>query len=463
MKKILLLNPPGEQPYLRDYYCSKISKSGYLYHPTDLLLASGFLARHFEIKILDCIAEGLDDEQCLREAAAFAPDFVYHLTGSVSYRRDGAFMRRLRAALPGIKKVVGTGDVLFGDPKAKLNELDYLDAVCIDFTTEDLANYFLDRPCERIYRKTPEGVVGEWSAAKASEHFTVPVPRHDLFPNSRYAYPFARRNPFAVVLTNFGCPFKCDFCIMPSLGFKAREVENVLEELRFLKAHGFKNIYFNDQTFGANRGQTKRLLTAMADEDLTMGWVCFTRVDVLDEELLRLMRQAGCHTIMFGVESADPGILERHGKGITLDKVRAAVALCKKNKIRTLGTFIIGLPGETRETAEKTINFAKELPLDYAAFNIAIPRMGTNLREQVIKEKLVDPDCEEMDQSGSLALIPTGGMSLREIETLQKRAYKEFYLRPGKILQKLLDIRTGADLQNHVRNGLGVLKSLVSK
>lgn len=463
MKKVLLLNPPGDELYLRDYFCSKISKSGYLYHPTDLLTLSGAMSQRFEVHVCDAIAEKRSYDGCLRDVRDLAPDFLVFITGSVSFGKDMDFIQTLRAETPSIQKVMGIGDIFFEKPHQKLERFPFLDAIVYDFTTDAPVRFLAGEPCTNIVHRKNGEISGQWDKPRNAE-FSIPVPRYDLFPNKAYNYPFCRKKPFAVMLTNFGCPFQCSFCIMPSLGFKVRDVENLLQELRYLKQNGFKNIYFNDQTFAAHKRKTRQLLEAMINEGLnSMGWVCFSRVDVLDEELIQLMRKAGCHTIMFGVESADESILNQYQKNITPDLVRERVTQCKKHGIRTLGTFILGLPGETRETALKTIAFAKNIPLDYAAFNIAIPRMGTGLRDRAVSENLVAEDMEEMDQSGAQAVLETETMSPRAVEALQRKAYREFYFRPGKLLGKVLDIRTTHDLMNHVRNGWGVFMGLFSR
>ena len=461
METVLLVNPPGDQPFIRDYFCSKVSKSGYLYHPTDLLILSGILSPHFKVAVLDAIVEGLSEQAALERIRRVAPDHVIALTGSVSFSRDCAFLARVRKKNPRIRSMAAIGDIFFENPRDKLKRLPFLDALLFDFTDACIVDFFRGERCENmVFRENGTGAIqGEWRKAGRSA-YSHPVPRYDLFPNKRYTYPFCRKKPFGVVLTNFGCPFKCAFCIMSSLGFKSRDPENVLEELRYLKDNGFRNIYFNDQTFGADKKQTRALLRAMREQGLDLGFVCFTRVDLLDEEFAGLLKEAGCHTVMFGVESSDPGLLERYSKGITPEMVENAATLCRKNRIRTVGTFILGLPGETRETALATIAFAKRIPLDYASFNIAIPRMGTGLREMSLEQGYVDPDQEEMDQSGSTPLIETGQLGLDEVRALQKKAYREFYFRPGKMLAQLLDIRTRTDLFNHIRNGWGVFASL---
>ena len=456
MQKVLLLNPPGKERYLRDYFCSKISKSGYLYQSIDLLVLSGILTKHFEVAVLDSIVEKDSPATSLEKIRIMNPDFIIFLTGSVSFSEDMHFIEQLKTCCPKIKKIIGIGDIFFDDTREKLRKHPELDAILFDFTTNDVLNYLQEKKCNNIVYRRGNEIFGQWERP-SNQEFSIPIPRHDLFPNNKYNYPFIKHKPFTLVLTNFGCPYQCSFCIMPSLGFKTRQVDNILAELECLKANGFKSLYFNDQTFGANKKQTIELLNKMIAKKLNFGWVCFSRVDLINEEFLSLMKKAGGQTIMFGIETADQALLDQHNKKITLERITETVKLCKKYKIEVLGTFILGLPGETKASALKTIDFAKELDLDYVAFNIAIPRKGTPLREQSIKQGLIDQQLEEMDQSGSKALIKNNSLSFKEIEDLQHKAYRDFYFRPKKIIKFILSIRSWDQLNNYIHNGWEVL------
>ncbi len=450
MESVLLLNPPGKKRYIRDYFCSKVSKSGYLYPPTDLLVQSGILAQRFQVRVLDAIAEGLDARACQERIAALQPDHLLTLAGAVSLNEDADFLNGLRSAVPSIRSAVGIGDLFLEDPSALLERFSGLDSLAVDFTAGDIGDFFAGRAHGLVTRDSGP------APAPARGEFSIPVPLHGLFDSPRYRYPFVRRHPFAVVLTNFGCPFRCSFCVMPGLGFKSRAVDNVLEELDWLKAHGCRDLYFNDQTFGADRRQTTALLEAMAARDYGFGFVCFTRVDLMSRDFLLLLRRAGCHTVMFGAESGDDALLTAYAKNITAGEVMRARTACRELGLRTVATFILGLPGETEESALSTIAFAKALDPDFASFNLAVPRMGTPLRREALAQGYAAAESLEMDQSGSQAALATGQLSAARAEALRNRASRQFYLRPSKIVSRLLDVRTRVDALNLARDGLGV-------
>jgi len=458
-KRVLLLNPPGDKIYIRDYYCSKVSKASYVYEPPDLLFASALLHENHELKVLDAIASGLAYDEALDKAISFEPDVVFFISGSVSYKSDFKFLAKLKEETNAL--MIGNGDIFMADYEKRLMENDFLDAVVLDFTDPSYVDFIEgQKPASNMAYKVDGEVIVACLVRDLGGGFSVGLPRHDLFPLQRYKYPFVRSRRFATVLTDFGCPYRCRFCIMSQIGFKLRPVGEVVEELKFVRSLGVSEVYFDDQTFGAKRDRTLKLLDEIIAENLNLGWVCFSRVDVVDEELLMKMREAGCHTIMFGVESGNSDILEKYAKGISLDQVRKTFTLCKKYGIRTVATFLLGLPEDGRESIEETIDFALSCGVDYASFNIAVPRLGTPLRQEAISAGLVSGEVDEMDQSGSKAVIRTQSLSPEQVEKYKNQALKRFYFRPSFIFRELLRIRSLHDMISHVDGLMGVVTNM---
>jgi radical SAM superfamily enzyme YgiQ (UPF0313 family) len=198
----------------------------------------------------------------------------------------------------------------------------------------------------------------------------------------------------------------------------------------------------------------------MQEEGFDFGWASFTRVDLLSDDLIAAMQLAGCHTLMLGVETASPVLLETYRKGYTKKQIREAFQLCKVRKIRTVATFILGLPEETEETARDTMAFARELGCDFASFNIAVPRMGTPLRQKAIRECLISPDLVSMDQAGEEVAMPTRHLTKEQVKRIRNRAMLGFYLRPGYLWQRVVSIRTWYELREHLSEGWYLLKGI---
>jgi anaerobic magnesium-protoporphyrin IX monomethyl ester cyclase len=464
-RRILLLNPPGFRIYIRDYYCSKVSKAKYIYHPVDLLMLSGIIAEHHEIRILDAITDGWTHHGVMCAARSFNPDVIVFLTGVASFREDMQFLAEMKRVFPFVS--VASGEMFLEAPRQVLVDTPLVDAAILDFTDTGILD-LIDRvaspgcleegpPIRNIVYRSGHAIIGHDGMIRTSADFEIPVPRHDLFPNDRYRYPFVRNFPFATVLTDFGCPYKCEFCAINQLGYKKRTIDNVLAELDFIKTLGFREVYFDDQTFGADRSRTENLLHAMIDRQYRFGFICFTRADTVDRDFLKLMKEAGCHSLVFGVEAAGDAGLETIGKGLTIDTVRQAVSWCRLLGIRTIGTFIVGLPGMTVDEAATIGMFAADLGLDFASFNIPAPRPGTGLRKRALEQGWIREDVLEMDQSGSFAVMGNEHMTAQQVEFYRQQASRQFYFRLSYLFRRLAGIRSWYEIKTHLTEGLDLL------
>ncbi len=208
----------------------------------------------------------------------------------------------------------------------------------------------------------------------------LPLPDRTLFPISRY---LAMRVP-ASVLTSRGCPTGCSFCVgyrMTGRKGRFRNPLRVVDEIEAARGLGFEEVCIDDDLFTRNR----RHVTAICDEILNRGLklklYIFARVDTVDEPLLRKLKEAGCAMICFGLESGNQKILDLANKRATVERARRAVALSKAAGISPLGSFILGLPGETRETMQETVSFAQSLGIPHG-FHLLAPFPGTRLREK---------------------------------------------------------------------------------
>jgi radical SAM superfamily enzyme YgiQ (UPF0313 family) len=463
LEQILLLNPPGDKLYQRDMYCSGVSKANYYWPSIDLLVLSGILGQRYDVTILDAIVEGLTPEETRRRVEQGEYRAIVFLTGVASWKQDFAFMAGIReTSHPGL--IIGNGDVLLYDAERFLREYGFLDAVLFDYTSLDILAFLSDEYdgiSAMAFRRGGDILLRKNDIRPVE--FAFPVPHHEKFPLKKYLLAHGRRFPFTTAMTNFGCPFNCSFCPASVLGFKYRAVENIMEELRHIASLGIKEIFFTDFTFESRRENTLELCRRIVEEKLDISWVCSSRANTLDEELLSWMKKAGCHTLLLGVENGDEELLQRYSKGVTKDQLRRAFALCQKFRIRTLGHFIIGLPGETEETVRKTIDFAKELDCDIASFNIAVPALGTPLREAALKNGWLQEDVLEFDASDTYPTLETPEFSRCQAWEWRNRAVREFYFRPSYIWKMAASTRSLNQWKILVLNGWAVLKGSLAK
>jgi radical SAM superfamily enzyme YgiQ (UPF0313 family) len=186
-------------------------------------------------------------------------------------------------------------------------------------------------------------------------------------------------------------------------------------------------------------------------------WTCLSRVDVINHELMKLMKRSGCDLIEFGIESGNQGMLDRYLKETTVEQIRAAFRSANKLGIQTIGTFVLGLPGETMETMQETLDLILEIEPTFCSFNVASPRPAADLRQELIAQGAYNPDQTSiLDSSRSVPVFSTATLSAEEVYRFRKRAIRQFYLRPSYILRRLRRLTSVEQLTNHVRNGLSL-------
>jgi len=256
------------------------------------------------------------------------------------------------------------------------------------------------------------------------------------------------------VLTARGCPFHCIFCSSRTLWgtrYRVRSPENVFVEIdSIVNKYNPKEIGFIDESFVITKGRTEKICDMFIERGYhkKLTWMCSSRADLVDEPLLEKMREAGCSTISFGIETASQRLLGILKKGTSLEINERAVRMAKKAGISNVrGTFILGIPTETREESLATIKYAKKLPLDSAKFSIATPYPGTELYRIALSEGMdVPKDWSKLHQGVGFSeydpvWIPKG-RDAKELKKLQRRAHLEFYLSPRRIfyIPRICDI-----------------------
>ncbi len=213
----------------------------------------------------------------------------------------------------------------------------------------------------------------------------LPFPSRHLLRTGDYPLRTPEGEPIFTVLSSRGCPYNCAYCYKGLFGhrYRHRSPENIVAELQHLKeAYGARHFYFIDDVFMLQADRVHRICKLILEHGLDIRWQCLARVDGITPEILRIMRDAGCQQIHYGIESGVQGILDGISKGITLEQVRDAIRWSQMAGIRCKGYFMTGLPGDTIETLEQTLQFARSLALDEAMFSITTPFPGTRLWDQ---------------------------------------------------------------------------------
>lgn len=274
----------------------------------------------------------------------------------------------------------------------------------------------------------------------------LPLPAYGKLPMHLYhsALGAARYKPSMGMVTSRGCPGRCTFCFSGMFGSRTRfmSAEKIMRHIRHLQQdYGIREISFYDDTFTANRQNVIRLCHLILKENIRLSWSCFSRVDTVTPELLQLMKKAGCHQIMYGFETADENILEKINKRTNREQVQNALTWTRAAKINIRGAFMLGNPGETEASMEKTIAFAKNAGVQLAVFNITTPYPGTALYEDFLQKNLL------LHQNWDLYNLAQPVLQLDTVSTETVRqyyfkSYRDFYLRPSFMLRHILAIRT---------------------
>ncbi len=395
-------------------------------------------------RVLDAPADEITVEETLKIAQDY--DLVIIHTSTPSFPTDAKFAELLKQRKPGIQiGLVGAKTAV--DPAGSLKASDAIDWVGreeFDYTCKEVAE---GKPLAEVVGlsyKLPDGTVKHNAPRPTIEDmdalpFVAPVYKRDLkIPNYFIGY---LKHPYVSIYTGRGCRSKCTFCLWPqTVGghrYRVRSAENVLAEARWIKENmpEVKELMFDDDTFTDTSNLPRVEAIAKGLGEMGWTWSCNAKANV-PYETLKKMKEGGLRLLLVGYESGDDQILLNIKKGLRTDIARRFTEDCRKLGITIHGTFILGLPGETQETIEKTIKFAKEINPHTIQVSLAAPYPGTTLYKQAVENGwLKENDTVNLvnDKGVQLATISYPHLSKEEIYHGVERFYKQFYFRPSKI------------------------------
>jgi radical SAM superfamily enzyme YgiQ (UPF0313 family) len=265
----------------------------------------------------------------------------------------------------------------------------------------------------------------------------LPRPAYHLLPDLQPYHTGVMEAPFTVVQTSRGCPYTCSFCSFGKLPWRTRKVEAVLEELQWLKAEfGVQRILFFDDVLTLDMKRTQRLCQGMIDLGLNMEWVCCTRANNVSLDLLKLMKQAGCKEIAFGIESGSDEVLADTTKGVSKQQIRQAAQWCHEVGILFYGLAIIGLPGENEKSVQDTIDFINEIEPFYTQFGFCTPFPNTDTYDYFKSKGLLrTEDWSQYFPLGERPVIRTEELDEAALIRLRRKLYWGVLLKPRKLLR----------------------------
>jgi radical SAM superfamily enzyme YgiQ (UPF0313 family) len=288
----------------------------------------------------------------------------------------------------------------------------------------------------------------------------LPIPAYDLIPMDKYKSNYGVRKPFAFMVRSRGCIYKCSFCSNNKiLGpvFRCQTPERTMEEINYLiENFQIKEILLKDTEITLDK-KLGDLCDLLIRKDFDLTWSCNGRVNNVSYQLLNKMKDAGCRSITYGIESGDEAILRNLRKPLKLDDARNAVKITKKLGMNVVTNFMIGNPGDTKETIEKTINFAVELDPDYAYFGFTTAFIGTELREQAVKNGwLLDSSFDAINYND--VMMNATSLPTEELRKCIDNAYRRFYFRPSYIVKRA-KLLTPAEVNNSMKGLASILRN----
>ena len=416
-------------------------------------------------RVLDAPADELTVAQSLAIARDY--DLVIIHTSTPSFPTDARFAELLKEAQPGI--VIGlVGAKTMVDPDGSLKATTAVDFVCreeFDYTCKDVADGLPLVDIKGLSYRAADGRIVHNLPRPMVENmddlpFVAPVYQRDLkITNYFIGY---LKHPYVSFYTGRGCRSKCTFCLWPQTvsghRYRVRSAENVIAEVKWIKENmpEVKEIMFDDDTFTDTSNLPRVEAIARGMGELGMTWSCNAKANV-PYNTLKVMKDNGLRLLLVGYESGDDEILHNIKKGLRTDIARRFTADCRKLGIVIHGTFILGLPGETQETIQKTIQFAQEINPHTIQVSLAAPYPGTTLYKQAVAEGwLQESDAQHLvnEKGVQLAAISYPHLSKEEIFHSMEVFYKRFYFRPSKIWEIVREMLTSWEMtRRRLREG----------
>jgi anaerobic magnesium-protoporphyrin IX monomethyl ester cyclase len=465
--KILLINPS----IARQEVYAKYSVGAPCLPPLGLCYLAAVLSdKGYETRILDCFAENISTSRLKREVVEFSPDLVGVTSTTVSYAAAQEVLVAIKEVDSDIITVLG-GAHMSALPVETMSECESIDVGVFgegEQTLLEIVDHLSRKEALQNVAGTVVRLNGQLQENEARtpvqnlDEFSFPA-RHLLKDLRLYSHtPFRGAKFTTTMITSRGCPFRCGYCDQSVFGRKWRyhSPEYVVAEMSHLKEkYGIEFISIEDDNFLLSRERTVKICEGMLKANLNLGWSCLGRANEVDDEVLSLMKKAGCRTVYLGIESGSPRILKLINKKLSIEDTRKGIALIKKYGIEVVGSFILGLPTETKEEMQMTIRLALSLPLDGISVFTFTPFPQTPLRELAFQHGTVSKSWTHYSgHPTTLPFIPDG-IGQEYLLSEQTRAYRKFLLRPSYLIRHLA---TFTDPKTFVK-GLKFVKALVLK
>ena len=437
-----------------------------------LYLAAVLKEKGVEVSVLDQPAKGFTMEETVKWIEKEDPDILGFSTFSSSGRTSALISNEVKKNNPNMVTVFGNHYATF-NPERILKKYPSVDIVARgegEDTVIDLVNCLRNtgklKEVLGIAFRNKETIVSTLDRPLIRDLDSVPFPERELIDteyHSVVAGAVVAPKKFTSVVSSRGCVYRCRFCSCRQFArttWRPRSVKNTLEELHLLASEGYKQFIFVDDSFTLNQKRVIKLCRAMRKERLDMEWICEGRVDNCSYEMLRETAKAGCKIMYFGIESANQRILDYYNKQATPQQAKTAVRTARKAGIDIIiGSFIVGAPDESREEIRNTIEFAKQIPIDFPQFNILGVFPGTDIWNEFETKGLLNNE-EYWEMGVAIAEICSSAVPLPEIKQMIHEAFYHFIRRPTFITKQISRTLKSSYRMNVIINNLNRITSI---
>jgi len=448
---------PGRHPFLRE---TNVTGA---YPPLGLAyLAAALREAQFPVRIMDTYISNLDVGQTVAAVAQTDVRLIGLTATTFNWPLVADLARQLRATLPGVVQVLG-------GPQLTLYPEECLRSTPVDLVVIGEGEQAIVEIAERLSRHEEldaiagtarlvnDKFVREPTCTVVEDLDVLPWPALDLLPLRRY-FSLTVAHPFISMVSSRGCPFHCRFCAQVFLANRYRQhspARVVAEMTRAMRDFGAREIVMFDETFALDKARTLEICECLRRALPAARWNIRTRIDLLDEQTLKALAQAGCCGIHVGIESGDEHVQQLIEKDIDLRRAHEMLAFAQRVGVATRGYFMIGFPGETRREIERTIAAMCLLPLDWASVTITRPLPGTDFYREALATGRFVEDYWRNYTLGRIERSPgyftSEQIDERLLETLLRKAYYGFYLRPSRLVAIAMNRRLWRQLPQLAR------------
>lgn len=468
MSKIVFINPPLSTS---ERYGLKFQSGGKT-PPLGLACLAAMARTHgFQPAIIDAEALHLDYTEIIKMIAEKRVQYAGITAVTISIDHAARIAKIIKNDNKDIVTIIG-GPHLTAVPSDTMLKYPQFDIGVIgegEYTIIDLLNTLEEKG---DIKKIPGLIIRENGSVfctlprKRIENLDVlPKPAWDLLPDlGKYYCPpvhTLKKIPAALLVASRGCPGQCTFCDRSVFGniLRAYSANYTFELIKDLyDTYGIREIQLRDDNFFAYRSRMIELCEILKREKLDLMWSCAGRIDMVNASILKIMKEAGCWQIWYGIESGSQYVLDTIRKHITIEQIKKAVRMTSDAGINPCGFFIIGSPSETRESLRATIKLALELPLDEAHFSFMTPFPGSEIYHRAAEYGLFENNWSKL--SGWVPVFTPKGLTVKDLEFYSKKAFRQFYFRPRIIASYLKKIRSLQHLKIYLYGFLALLEWL---